>query len=217
MSWTAGATIAIRAIVLRCAVSLAFAMLAAGCATTKLPLQRDEYYPADWPDISPLGAECEELGGSYANEGTVAGAGGDQQTILLSTIILSNAAGILGKDITKLTALNEAKALSLSVRIGEVDRITQAHFAFLEVSGPGDHSIAAVGWCSENTFVMRALRGGALVPGVAGFGQDTALLGKATDGSIIAQVKSYTAMAIFLIPVYKQAPHVWARFAPIKR
>ncbi len=56
---------------------------------TKPPLQREQGYPATWPDIASLGIECKGLDGTYANQGIVIDGKRNPGPILLSGILLT--------------------------------------------------------------------------------------------------------------------------------
>ena len=188
------------------AALVVFAVITAGCAMSKPPLQRDKHYSAEWPDISSLGMECQELDGSYANEGVVAGVHGDHQTILLTSILP------IGKE------FKEAKVVSLKV-VTRKKSSNQDTFATLQVIVDGDerHQYESSDcFCIQRTFFYSPSHwGGGLPLLFVGGGQRNVWLTKATDGSLIAKIWDYTAGIVVVVPFHKQN-YVWARFRPIR-
>lgn len=198
-------------IVFKIAVLLAFATLGAGCTMHVPPLQRDEHYPAQWPDISSLGLECKDLDGAYANEGIVAAAGVEQQTILLSSVILR------GGTTRESKPLKEAKALSLKVATQNKDS-QQTTLATLEVNVYGQqyNSAKLQGFCVKQAFAIPAVSGSSGgLPYIGFFAeQRNVWLNKANDGSLIAKVWDIDVGLVLVVPYHHQ-DYVWARFQRI--
>jgi len=197
-------TIPIRTHVIKFAALLAFVFLTAGCAMSKPPLQKDQSYPAEWPDISSLGLECKGLDGTYANEGNVNDAGKGLQTILLTSIF-------------PVSVPMEAKSVSLKIVTRKIDS-HQDTFATLQIT-VGNGKKNQYEWedcyCVKRALFYSPSQESWAFPYLAlGGSQRNVWLTKATDGSLIAKTWDYSLGYILFVPFYRQS-HVWARFKSI--
>lgn len=181
---------------------LVLVCLTAGCASTA-PLQKDEKYPAAWPDLSSLGADGRGLDGSYANEGSAAGDAGP--AILLTSILPK----------TIKVGPSDAKVVSLKIVPGKPDAHGNSQ-ARLQITLQGDvrfHYECDCFCVNGNVAYVQSSGGGAFAVAAA-FGQSNVTLSKAVDGSLIAKIFSDTAGIILIVPFYSSS-HVWARFPRI--
>jgi hypothetical protein len=180
---------------------LILALVAQGCVPLKAPLQRDAYYPPEWPDISTLGPACHGIAGLYSNEGVLVGRDLSPRSVSLMRL---------------LDLPGEASKAALSV---EVRRLEQRGDAFLtlHVDPEGD---AAARHDLVNCFCIRQTLACTRIgesywnlPGVgAGGSQTNVYLSAAVDGSLIARVQGYHADVILAVPMFgKKEP--WARFS----
>ncbi len=186
-------------------IAMLAVMLLAGCAMTKPPLQRDQGYPAEWPDISSLGAECKGLDGTYANQGTVIDRKGIPRTILLTSILLKESPA-------------EVTSISLKV-VTKKGRPDQNTFAKLLISF-GEQN-AKEGKLSDCFCIQHTLSCPNVASSYSGFPylglvsyQQSVWLTKATDGSLVAKIWDCTTGVVVVVPFYKQS-YVWARFTRI--
>lgn len=196
-------TIPIRTHVIKFAALLAFVFLTAGCAMSKPPLQKDQSYPVEWPDISSLGLECKGLDGAYANKGTVNAAGKGLQTILLTSILPVNVP-------------MEAKSVSLKIVTRKIDS-HQDTFATLQITvGDGKKNQYEWGdcYCVKRALFYSPSQEYWAFPPVFGGSQRNVWLTKATDGSLIARIWDYSGDSILFVPFHRRS-YVWARFKSI--
>ncbi len=183
-------------------------LLVTGCAAGRPPLQRDETYPAEWPDISSLGPECKGLDGIYANDGITTDI---SYTTHNQTITLHN---LLIKPLR-----TGVKAVSLKVVTRRVDA-NKDSFATLMVAAADDVSSESDETdchCVKQRLFCRAVGGsiGAVPFLYAGWSQVNVWLTKATDGSLLVKIGHFLAGHFLVLPIYKQSSE-WARFKRIR-
>jgi hypothetical protein len=65
----------------------ALPLLLVACVTLRAPIERDDTYPAEWPDPSDLGPECQAVTGTYVNAGTLHTSDGRTQPVLLAGLL----------------------------------------------------------------------------------------------------------------------------------
>lgn len=116
----------------------------------KPPLQRDENYSAEWPDISTLGIECKGLDGTYANEGIYYDEKGAQHAILLTSIIPQN-------------SHPQANAVSLKVVTGKMDA-NHDSTASLQITIGDDKKCLGSFYLKQALFYSPGSSGGGLPP-----------------------------------------------------
>jgi len=186
---------------------LVVVLLVTGCAVSRPPLQRDETYPAEWPDISSLGSECKGLDGIYANHGIATDTSGTTHNIVLHNLLIRR-------------SQTEAKALSLKV----VTRRVDAHkdtFATLmiavadDVSSESDetdcHCIKQRLFCPN----VSPTYGPSSIILMSHFSQTDVWFTKATDGSLLVKIWDSAMGHILVVPYHKQSS-AWARFKRIR-
>ena len=188
---------------------LVTAFFLTGCASLKPPLDRDESYPADWPDIVTCGVECLELDGTYLNEGVVGGLTSDQEQVAIS--------------LTSILPIPEefknAKTVSLKVRTKEV-RPDGDSFAKLEIT-VDDHPnifIAENCACTDQTFFYAEASDEYIVPFipllVTGGSGKSVWFTKAKDGSLIVKAWGHDWAFWAVVPYFHQ-DYIWVRFEPL--
>ncbi len=181
-------------------------LLVTGCASGRPPLQRDETYPAEWPDLSSLGPECKVLDGIYANDGIATDTSGATHNIVLQNLLIGG-------------SQTGAKALSLKV----VTRRVDAHkdtFATLTIAVADDVSSESDEtdcYCVKQRLMCQiASGGGGGIPFlIMGATQIDIWLTKATDGSLLVKIWDTTVGLIVVVPYYSQSSG-WARFKRIR-
>jgi len=214
--------------IVRLAALLWLAGLLSACQT---PLDRG--YPVFWPELSVLSIDGAEINGTYANEGTLNTANGEQKPIALASLIpaQSGGAGPL-KHVAALFA--QTKSISLTVRNPSKEsgvsekpwgytKKAYASMRKLEFTSDAEHGTETVkvdGYSLERTdkkdagYVLQyslESTGGTL--GVVAGGSVRGIwLTKAADGSLIAVLEEADAIVVFpLIPIFSRSL-TWARF-----
>lgn len=193
-------------------VMAGFFVLLAGCSTPSAPLQRDKLYPADWPDLVPLGPEGAEINGTYANAGTAtAGKGGLEPITLLSIIPKPANANQVplattfpqGKVVTLQAVARKNQSAWKDPPGNSTLRVTVDSDPATQAKVDGFCTLSGVQYALHNSFIALPI----------GFGGDSAgvFLNKGTDGSLIAKIEYSGAGIILLVPVWSFS-HVWARF-----
>lgn len=169
---------------------------------TTSPVQRDEKYPREWPDISPLRTECKDLDGTYANVGSMTTGEGGVKTVSLSAI-LSTGISVTGGE----TVSIKVSTKSFAPFSKDVSKST------LLVNGV---AIRNDGFCIDHclNFPTYKINSGAISGLDAGGSQQNIWLTRAVDGSLLIKVFEYSAGLIVIVPYYHQT-HVWARFERI--
>ena len=171
-----------------------------GCYMPRL--QRDQSYPADWPDIQSLGPECSDLDGTYGNDGTMVGTNGSKRTVLLTDILLRR----------QLSA--EAKTVTLKVR---KQKFGLASYRTLQIDvdyGKGMRDNFSLGGVGHSFYSKGALIFGS-------HDRETSILRyiyltRAPDGSLIVKIRIISRYIVFFFFAggdYKRVEYSeWARF-----
>lgn len=172
---------------------LAIAFLT-GCYGPRL--QRDQRYPADWPEILSLGPECSDLDGTYSNDGTV-------RTVLLTDILLRRQLSAEAKTVT--LKVRKQKFGLVSYRTLQVDvnygKGIRDNFSLGKVFGPVSSNCDKGAWIVCDTHLA-----GSDDPYVRYI-----YLTRPSDGSLIVKIR-FIKFGWFL-GYYKKAEFSeWARF-----
>jgi len=177
-----------------------------GCVSLHAPLEPDQTYPADWPPVSTLGAECKAIAGTYANEGTLAVQGDGQQAITLMSILnLQQSSTFVALDVH--TRKIDAKGDAFITLAIEPDAQAESRFELKNC------------FCVRETLACPNIAQSSWSFPFVGLGgsQKNLYLSIADDASLIAKLQNYHVDLILAIPVFGDA-EPWARFesaAPI--
>jgi hypothetical protein len=172
-----------------------------GCAMT-LPVQRDEQYPREWPDISPLRTECKELSGTYSSVGSITTGNGGVRSISFSEILPEGPSSAGGQ--------------SVSLRIETVgfDRFNKnVTGSTLFINGV---ALSAFCGCMETAICCPNIKhsSGSLGPVMFAGSQRNIWLTKALDGSLLIQITDIGFGLVVVVP-YHNRKYSWARFERI--
>lgn len=189
----------------RLLLCLPLTLLVSGCVSVQAPLVKNDAYPADWPDISAAGQECQGLAGTYENAGLIAVGPGSQQRAMLTQIL-----GLSGN----------AGEVSFSVKTQKLDKYGDA-FSTLTVVLDGDantlHEFPGC-FCIKQALACTELRkGGWAIPSL-GFGasQSNVYMSTSSDGSLIVRLQDYHIDLVTIVPVFGMSDP-WARFGALRR
>ena len=204
-------------------ILFALGILANGCETVKIPLARDHVYPADWPDITSAGPQCEEIAGSYYNEGVAVDDKGNSTPVMLARLLERNDPGKdLARRAEKVTLLFETRNLKKNGdSIGTLRVTMEGPFEdpeFRDYASDFTRREFLESCLCKKDFLHPAERrqSGGAAQGFGLLGGGTSLwLGKAPDGTLIARTKKYTVGFLVILPVYSDT-FTWAIFRPVE-
>jgi hypothetical protein len=199
-------------------------ILAAGCATVELPLVRDEVYPAEWSDISTLGAQCMNPDGTYSNEGIAVDKKGNRTPVMLTSLLERF-------DTRWEDRWAKTESVTISVVTKKLDDKGDS-FATLQVVLNGDLNDPvfekyAADFTDQNRLERCPCVKNTLVVGMRrqysyGFpylgvwmGEMVLWLTKASDGSLIVRIKGTKAGIALPVPYAKES-FLWARFKKVE-
>jgi len=183
----------------RCAPAAALTIAAglSGCVPVEMPLRADGGYPSEWPEIRPLDAKCESLGGAYRNEGSLVQQDGSRAVIRLSELLTDTHGGAT----TTITVQTRPyfRATTTSVDVASDD------------GRPPQHPTPCV--CNQETLLCVAKMTTWTVPMFAlGGSQLNVYMTSARDGSLIAKLQRYSAGLVVVAPYFYRKSEPWARF-----
>ena len=217
--------------IVRLAALFCLAGLLSACKT---PL--DSGYPVSWPELSVLSIDGAEINGTYANEGTLTTANGEQQSITLASLIPAQPGG--AGPLKHVSArFAQTKKILLKVRnpskeIGVAEKpwgYTKKAYASvrkLEFTSDDEHGAETVtvdGDSLERTdkkdtgnVLHYSIENGSSTLGVVSDSYVRGIwLTKAADGSLIAVLEQADVTIVFpLIPIFSRSL-TWARFSRI--
>ena len=187
---------------IRLTTLLAIAFLT-GCYGPRL--QRDQSYPADWPEILSLGPECSDLDGTYSNDGTVSRTNGSLRTVLLTNILLRRQLSAEAKTVT--LKVRKQKFGLVSYRTLQVDvnygKGIRDNFSLGKVFSPVSSNCDKGAWIVRDTHLA-----GSDDPYVRYI-----YLTRAPDGSLIVKIRFIKYGWFPGLGYYKKAEFSeWARF-----
>jgi hypothetical protein len=213
------------------AVWLLLSVLAGLLSACQTPLDRG--YPVSWPELSVVSSDGTEINGTYANEGTLTTANGEQKPITLASLVpaqpggsgpLKHASALFAHtEKISLTVRNPSKESGVSEKPWGYTKKAYASMRKLEFTSDTEHGAESVkvdAYSLDRTdkkdaghVLQYALEstGGSL--GVVAGGSVRGIwLTKAADGSLIAVLEETDAYVVFpLIPIFSRSL-AWARF-----
>ena len=180
---------------IRLTALLAIAFLT-GCYGPRL--QRDQSYPADWPEILSLGPECSDLDGTYSNDGTV-------RTVLLTDILLRRQLSAEAKTVT--LKVGKQKFGLVSYRTLQVDvnygKGIRDNFSLGKVFGDVSSN------CDKGAWIVCDAHDSTSDDPYARY----IYLTRASDGSLIVKIRFIKYGWFLGLGYYKKAEFSeWARF-----
>ncbi len=203
------------------ALLAALGFLAAGCATVdvKLPLTRDQVYPADWPGIPVQGPQCQNLDGTYYNQGIEVDDRGSRTPVALSSLLerqdtswedrWARTGSVTLRVVTEKLDKNGDSQGRLDVVLnGDPDDPVFEKYA----ADFTDREMLKRVFCVKSTLVVAPRRqwGGGYIGWFGGGGLDLYLT-KASDGSLVAGIIRSKAGLVLVVP-YARETFTWARF-----
>lgn len=207
--------------------------LAAALSACQTPLDRD--YPASWPELSVLSIDGAEINGTYANEGTLTTANGEQKSITLAGLIPAQPGGVGAlKHVSSrfaqtrgvsLTVRNPSKESGFAQKPWGMTKKAYASMRELEFTSDAEHGMETMkveGVSLERTdkndagyvlhYALESAGGefaGVVVGNVRGI-----WLTQAADGSLIAVLEQADLMTVLVVPMFSRSL-AWARFPRI--
>lgn len=202
--------------------------LLVGCGTTEVA--RDEFYPADWPDVAGAGDDCRGIEGTFENKGVLVDETGQRQDIrftdlwhaaMVKTPMESELTALRACQRVRLTiasftyraTLSDEKALRLVMSPSrEVTGDSQTGFTpCAEVRLPVDKPYPFNREGSEPAVFAYCIKGSLQVGLNWGTGGIAWLLGPARDGSLLVRLEAAHLVGIPPI-VWPTTKAAWARF-----
>jgi hypothetical protein len=171
-----------------------------GCVTVHAPLEPDENYPRDWGRLGALGPECKSLEGAYLNEGVIAGANGNTQSVLLTSV---------------LNIRGDARTVSLNTHTRKVDKNGDAFITLRVVLDGNATRLREFEGCfciKQTLACTQVVESYWSVPNFGlGGSQKNVYLSMSQDRSLIVKLQNYHADVILAVPIFGMK-EPWARF-----
>lgn len=159
-------------------------------------------YPAHWPEIAAAGSElCPELAGTYRNAGerwAGKGSSPQYQPPYLSSYFFTDAATAAKAGVI---VLSEPEDGRLRIEAGN----NGGAFMWAEKYRGSDYN------CEDGWLTVSETR--SVAENVSGWERTVYWIRKASDGSLIVQIRSSGAGVVFVVPVAGSTTE-WVRFAP---
>jgi hypothetical protein len=192
---------------MKLATLLVLICLAAGCLSApKAPLQKDNKYPADWPEISSHGLECEAIDGTYANAGVAANRAEPVISLVGLFPFESNTRPTGVKSVgLKVVKLNKDEHGNESTRL----QVT------LQADAKFHYELDCV--CVNGNIILNGGGAGVLLPifVITVWESSRVTFSKAVDGSLIAKYENVGGGPILGIPTDMPVTY-WARFERVR-
>lgn len=185
-------------------------LLLAGCKASNPLLQPDPTYPATWPAVVHLGADCTAINGTYADRGVLVpswkGASAAEEPVSLSGLLI---------DTGDVSHQDDEARVEITVA-SQPDGDEEFVGATLHLAGKGGSEAqgARCANCIKGDLRLSAESEGG-IPFVAGGIKTSELwLTKGEDGSLIICLREAYTGYVTVVPFYSSR-RSWARFAPV--
>ncbi len=185
----------------------------AGCASEDFPRPTNRGFPADWPDLVPVGDAYAELNGTYLNDGIAITPGKGQSPISLASLIPAQPDSQWPARHEKFTHARELGLKVVSRREGEAEVHGLTFIVATDGQKEGVWTRASCYRRGEGYVASYDLKQAMVgVPMVVYRLKDwTVTLAVAADHSLVAEI-SETAVGMSVVVPYYSSSTVWARF-----